>query len=72
MASKSKSPSKNPISQGTSFVQESVQELKKVQFPTKQETIQTSIIVIVMLVAVAAFLGFWDMVFSEVMSNVLG
>lgn len=44
-------------------------EGRKVDWPTKQETLRYTIIVIVISVCVAAFLGLLDMIFFKVISR---
>jgi preprotein translocase SecE subunit len=45
------------------FIQESYREMKKVNWPTKGETIKYTLIVIGVSLAVAAFLGSCDFIF---------
>ncbi|BAI81240.1 preprotein translocase subunit E [Deferribacter desulfuricans SSM1] len=54
------------------FIQEVKEELKKVVWPTKQETIQTTIVVIVMTLIVSAFLGVVDVALSKVIKLIVG
>ena len=61
----------NPISAGVQFVDESWRELKKVHAPTRQETIQASIVVLVMVILFALFLGAADLVVGKVMQTIL-
>ncbi|MCB9029795.1 MAG: preprotein translocase subunit SecE [Deltaproteobacteria bacterium] len=61
----------NLISQGVSFTKESWTELKKVSYPTKQETIQATFVVIVMMLLIAAYLGLLDLVFNELMQSIM-
>lgn len=49
------------------FFSEAVKELKKVHRPTRQETVQASLVVIVMLFLFAAFLGLADMAIGRLM-----
>ncbi len=44
----------------TSYISESRQELKKVNWPSRQETIRLTIIVIGISIGLAAFLGIID------------
>jgi preprotein translocase subunit SecE len=46
------------------YFQESLEEMKKVTWPTKKETYNYTILVIVISLAVAAFLGILDYVFN--------
>jgi preprotein translocase subunit SecE len=52
-----------------SFLKEVKIELKKVNWPTKQETFQYTIIVIGISIAVAIFLGGVDYIFIKLMDK---
>jgi preprotein translocase subunit SecE len=54
------------------FLQDSWLELRKVHHPTKQETIQATIVVMAMLVTVALFLGAVDMCLGYLMKVATG
>ena len=47
------------------YLQESVEELKKVTWPTQKETYNYSLLVIIISVSVAAFLGGIDFIFNK-------
>jgi preprotein translocase subunit SecE len=49
----------------------SVAELKKVTWPTKQQTINYSILVIIMSLGVAIFFAFLDYIFSKGITSIL-
>jgi len=51
------------------FLQESKIELKKVTWPTRDETVQSTIAVIIISGIVAAFLGGLDFVFRTLMNR---
>ena len=53
------------------FLRESRLELKKVSWPRRQETIQYTLAVIVMSLALAAFLGGLDYLFQLVLNKFL-
>ncbi len=53
------------------FFGETVSELKKVVWPTRQEAIRLSIMVIIVSVVVAAILGTVDFGFAALVRNVL-
>lgn len=59
------------VSKGISFTRESWAELKKVTFPTRQETIQATLVVLMMMVLVSAYLGLLDLVFYKLMQAFL-
>ncbi|MCB0345620.1 MAG: preprotein translocase subunit SecE [Bdellovibrionales bacterium] len=61
----------NPISRGINFITASWQELKKVHPPTRQETIQATIVVLVMVVMFATFLGLADYIVGNIMQAIL-
>lgn len=54
------------------FIQEARVELKKVNWPTKQQTINYTLIVIGLSVAMALFLGGLDFVFSDILKKLIG
>jgi len=47
-----------------SFLRESFLELKRVNWPTRQETMRLTVVVVVMSLALAAALGFFDYLFN--------
>jgi preprotein translocase subunit SecE len=47
-----------------SFIQESRQELAKVNWPSRQDTVRLTLVVILLSLLVAAFLGALDFVFT--------
>lgn len=53
------------------FLQESKLEFQRVNWPTMQETARLTIVVIVMSLGVAAFLGIADYVFSLGLSRII-
>jgi preprotein translocase subunit SecE len=54
------------------FIKEARVELKKVNWPTKQQTINYTLIVIGLSIAVALFLGGLDLVFSGFLKRLIG
>ena len=46
-------------------------ELARVNWPTRKQTIQYTLAVIVMSLVVAAFLGIWDAIFGFILNRVL-
>lgn len=59
----------NPIQR---YFRETVGELRKVSWPTRQETINLTIVVVIVLVAMSAFLGTLDYVFFQLFAFILG
>ena len=55
-----------------SFFQESRAELKKVTWPTRQETTNLTIAVVAMTVSIAAFLGLIDQLLTFVVKPIIG
>lgn len=55
-----------------SFAGDSIAEAKKVVWPTRKETVQTTMIVFVLVVIVAAFLALVDMGFAYMIKMLLG
>ncbi len=53
------------------FVKEVIAELKKVTWPTREETIKLTVMVIVISLIVGAFIGGLDMVLIKITSVVL-
>ena len=53
------------------FLKESKLELKKVNWPTREETVRFTLIVVVISIAVAVFLGGLDVVFSRLLERML-
>jgi preprotein translocase subunit SecE len=54
----------NPLLKILNFFKESKSELKKVKWPTFKETLQYTLIVIIISLVVAAYLGGLDYIFS--------
>ena len=53
------------------YLKESYKELKKVVWPTKQETTQHTLLVIGISLATAAFLGFFDFIFDKLFQLII-
>lgn len=54
-----------------SYIQESRLEFKRVNWPTRQETIRLTLIVIGMSLTVAVFLGILDLIFRYLIETFL-
>lgn len=52
------------MNKATKYVKDSIEEMKKVTWPTKKETQQYSLLVIGVSLALAVFLGALDYIFS--------
>ncbi len=55
----------------TTYFKESKEELKKVVWPSKQELIRHTLIVIGISLATSAFLGIFDFFFSKILEKVV-
>ncbi len=58
----------NPI---VRYYNETRAELRKVTWPTREETVNLTIIIVTVMVVIAIFLGLLDFIFSEVVSGIL-
>lgn len=59
------------IERFTTFLKEARIELKKVTWPTRQETIRYTATVVVISIVIAAFLGVLDLLFQWILNNFL-
>ena len=53
------------------FLREAYAEMKKVSWPSREQTIQYTVLVIIISVGVAVFLGILDYIFGEFIKNVI-
>lgn len=60
------------IDKAKQFFSEARQELKKVTWPTRQQTTTSTWIVIAVTVVLSIFLGLVDLVFSKIIGYILG
>jgi len=63
---------KNYLEQGVSFVKEAWTELAKVHFPSPKETIQATVVVLVLTIVMAVWLGLIDLGATRVVRQLLG
>jgi preprotein translocase subunit SecE len=54
------------------FFQETIGELRKVSWPTRQEAIRLTQIVIIVIFIMAIFLGGLDLIYARIFSVILG
>jgi preprotein translocase SecE subunit len=66
-----KAANPNFIMQGVNFLRDSVEEVKKVHAPTREETVRTTLGVLLMVLVFAVFLGATDWLVGYVMQKVL-
>ncbi|MBA3626655.1 MAG: preprotein translocase subunit SecE [Chloroflexi bacterium] len=52
------------------FVGESYSELKKVTWPTREQTRNLTVLVFVISAVVGAYIGFFDLLFGEVLERI--
>jgi preprotein translocase subunit SecE len=60
-----KTKKENPI---VRYFKETRAELRKVTWPSRQETINLTVVVLVVTVGMAAYLGFIDYIFSKIVA----
>lgn len=53
------------------YLQESYSELKRVNWPSRQETVNMTLMVVGLSLGLAIFLGAWDAVFHYLLGNFL-
>lgn len=53
------------------YIKESFGEIKHIKWPTKKETMVYTIAVIIISLAVAYYLGLWDMVFTRALEQII-
>lgn len=53
------------------FIQESKQELKKVNWPTREETVRYTLFVIGLSIGLSLFLGIIDFVFLQLLQRIV-
>ena len=63
---------KSYLDKGVSFVQESWTELSKVHFPSPRETMQATLVVVVLALVMALWLGLVDMGATRIVRMLLG
>ncbi len=51
------------------FFQESWSELKKVTWPTREQTMRLTVLVFVISAAVGAYIAFWDVLFTSIVAQ---
>jgi preprotein translocase subunit SecE len=63
--------SQNQMSKITEYFKETKTELKHVIWPTKNQTLYYTLIVIVLSVIIAYYLGIWDFIFSQGLQKII-
>jgi preprotein translocase subunit SecE len=62
---------KQPVTRSREFLEECWTELKKVHWPTRQETQAATLVVIIAVIVVALYLGLVDFVLSWIVHRAL-
>jgi preprotein translocase subunit SecE len=60
------------VSRITRFVQDSYQELKKVNWPTPQQARSLTILVLLVSAAVSVYIGVFDVIFGAISTHIMG
>jgi preprotein translocase subunit SecE len=68
---KSKSTERRQPNRIVRYIQETRGELKKVNWPTRQEAINLTVIVLIVTFTMSAILGLLDLIFSRVFALIL-
>jgi preprotein translocase subunit SecE len=68
---KSKSSERRQPNRFQRYIKETIGELKKVNWPTRQEAINLTVIVLIVTFAMSAVLGLLDLLFSRVFALLL-
>lgn len=59
------------MNKAVSFIKESYEELRKVSWPSRKQTINYTLVVVGVSIAVAVFLGALDMIFSSIVEKTI-
>lgn len=59
------------MSKLSNYISDTMEEMKHVSWPTKKQTLMFTLVVIVISIAVAAYLGFFDYLFSLGLRNII-
>ena len=62
---------KNYLEQGVSFVKEAWTELTKVHFPSPKETMQATVVVLILTIVMAVWLGLIDLAATRIVRQLL-
>lgn len=72
MAKVDKKSSRKQQNRITRFFRETVGELRKVTWPTRKEAINLTIVVLIVIALMSAFLGVLDFIYSQFFVLILG
>lgn len=54
------------------YLRETIGELRKVSWPTRQEATNLTIVVLIVIIAMSTFLGLLDLIYSRIFVLILG
>ena len=54
------------------FIREVSVELKKVSWPTRQQTVSATVVVIILTIIISVFLGIVDLVLGRLVGTIMG
>ena len=60
------------VGQGTEFIREAWQELKKVYWPSRKETYAATLVVIVVVLLISAYLALVDLAVTKAIQAIIG
>ena len=60
------------MSRITRFIQDSYQELKKVNWPTPKQARSLTVLVLLVSAAVSAYIGVFDIIFAAISTRITG
>jgi preprotein translocase subunit SecE len=60
------------VRNGTEFIQEAWQELKKVYWPSRKETYAATLVVIVVVLLISAYLAMVDLALTKAIQAIIG
>jgi preprotein translocase subunit SecE len=69
---KTKAVTKKKTNPVTRYLRETSTELRKVNWPTREEATRLTLIVIIVLVVMSAFLGLLDFLFARTVGFIIG
>ena len=72
MAKVEKKASRKQQNRFTRFFRETIGELRKVTWPTRQEAINLTIVVLIVIALMSVFLGVLDFIYSQFFVLILG
>jgi preprotein translocase subunit SecE len=59
------------MSKITEYLEETKTELKHVIWPSRSQTLYYTLIVVILSVVIAYYLGIWDFIFSQILTKII-